>query len=361
MQIGKKFTVPFLMMIGTLLLWSCSSGKKNEIDRTLTVKIDSVRPYTSQLSVSYPGKIRASSDVNLGFRVSGTLLRVNVDVGSVVRKGDVLAEIDPRDYRTQLNATEAEYNRIKGEAERIMALYEKRSVSKNDYEKAKFGLEQITAKLEAHRNALADTKLRAPYDGFIQKKLFDRDETISAGMPVVSMINKGVPEVEINIPSVDYYDRDSFDSYVCSIDLFPGTVFPLKLTGVTHKANLNQLYTMRFTFVDGNQDRMPTPGMTATVRINKKTEASALTMVPLSAVFNDGQGKSTVWIYNADQKTISAREVRLLGIRRSGNTIISDGLKVGEQIVIAGVHSLKEGSKVVPLPPKTKTNVGGLL
>ncbi len=361
MQIRKILLVPLYMVIGTFLLWGCSSGKKTEIDRTLTVKIDSVKPYTSQLSVTYPGKIKASSDVNLAFRVSGTLLHVYVDVGSTVRKGQVLAEIDPRDYRTQLKATEAEYERIKGEAERIMALYEKQSVSKNDYEKAKYGLEQITAKLNAHRDALKDTKLVAPYDGYIQKKYYDKDETIAAGMAVVSMINNGMPEVEINIPSAEYYEREQFDTFSCSVDLFPDEVFPLKLSGITHKANLNQLYTMRFTFLKTESERMPTPGMTATVRINKKTKESDLTLIPLSAVFNNDVGEATVWIYNANTQTISARTVELEDIQRDGMTIVSQGLKVGEQIVVAGVHSLKEGTKVVPLPAKTKTNIGGLL
>ena len=361
MQIRKNLLVPLFTLVGTFLLWGCSSGKKSEIDRTLTVKIDTVKPYTNQLSVNYPGKIKASADVNLAFRVSGTLLRVNVDVGSVVRKGQVLAEIDPRDYQTQLNATEAEYQRVKGEAERIISLYEKQSVSKNDYEKAKFGLQQISAKLNAHRDALKDTRLVAPYDGYIQKKHYDKDETVGAGIPVISMINKGMPEVEINIPSTEYYERSNFDSYSCSIDLFPGEVYPLKLTGITHKANLNQLYTMRFTLEQTSKDRIPTAGMTATVRINKKTNGSTLTVIPLSAVFNNDDGGSTVWVYNPESQSISARNVRLQGIRRDGETIVSHGLNEGEQIVVAGVHSLKEGSKVVPLPSKTKTNIGGLL
>ena len=361
MQIINKMKAPLVLLAGALLLWSCSSGKKTEIDRTLTVKIDSVRPYTNQLSVSYPGKIKASSDVDLAFRVSGTLLRVNVDVGSVVSKGQVLAEIDPRDYITQVQATEAEYNRIKGEAERIMQLYEKGSVSKNDYEKAKFGLQQISSKLEAHRNALIDTKLKAPYAGYIQKKLFDSNETVAAGVPVISMINKGVPEVEINIPGTDYFDRDSFDSYICSVDLFPGEVYPLTLSGISHKANLNQLYTMRFTFQKGDHKRMPTAGMTATVKINKKLEASPLTSIPISAVFNNEHGEATVWIFDTQTNKVNSRVIRLVGLQRDGITIVSHGLKAGEQIVIAGVNSLKEGSNVVPLAPNTKTNIGGLL
>lgn len=357
----KRIRVPIVILLGILLFGSCSSGKKNEIDRTLTVKIDSVKPYRSKLSVTFPGKIKAASDVALAFRVSGTLLRVHVDAGSIVRKGQVLAEIDPRDYKTQLNATQAEFNRIKGEAERIMQLYEKGSVSKNDFEKAKFGLEQITAKLEAHKNALADTQLRAPFDGYVQRRYFDGNETISAGMPVVTMINRGMPEVEINIPSSDYFERESFDTYSCRVDLFPDEEYQLKLTGVTHKANLNQLYTMKFSFVPGEYKRLPTPGMTTTVKIVKKTDESALSVIPVSAVFSDENGESNVWIYSSENQSVSAKKIDLLGVQRNGFVIVSCGLSVGECIVTAGVHSLKEGCKVTPLAAHSKTNVGGLL
>ena len=357
---NNKRTIIGLMAVLTVFLGACSSGKKTDIDRSLTVKLDSVKSCLKQESVSYPGKIKSASDINLSFRVSGTLLRANLDKGSKVRKGQVIAEIDPRDYKTQLSATQAEYNRIKGEADRIMALYQKQSVSKNDYEKAKFGLEQISAKLEAHRNALADTKLVAPYDGFIQKKHFTKDETIGAGIPVYSMIGNEKPEVEINIPSTEFFEN-AFDSFYCSTDLFPNELFPLELKGITHKANLNQLYTMRFVFAEGNQKVLPTAGMPATVLIKKKLDSSNHMTIPMSAVFSIADNKSGVWIYNAQDKRIKLREIKLTGLQRDGLAIVSSGLSIGEQVVVAGVHSLKDGDMVTPLPPKNKSNVGGLL
>lgn len=361
MQITNRLTVLVSLILGVLLVVSCSSKKKNDIDRTLSVKTATVLPYTSQLTVTYPGKIKAQSDVSLAFRVSGPILKVYVNVGSKVKKGQVLAEIDPRDYRTQLNATQAKYNQIKGEAERIMALYEKGSISQNDYEKAKFGLEQITSLLKAHEDALVDTKLIAPFDGYIQKKYFSGGETVSAGLPIVAMINDGLPEVEINIPSTEFYNRDSFDSFECSVDIFPEETFSLQLAGIAHKANLNQLYTMRFYFDQVDLKRVPTPGMTTTVKIFKKTEVSNLTVIPISAVFQRTHDESCVWVYDKDSATVKSRVVVLQGVLRNGTAIVYSGLKADEEIVIAGVHSLRDGDKVVPLPEKSKTNIGDLL
>lgn len=104
----------------------------------------------------------------MAFKLNGTLMQVHVGEGDRVRKGQLIAELDPRDYRLQLEATEAEYLNIKSEAERVMALYADSVGTADAYDKARFGLQQITAKYENARNQLADTKIYAPFDGYVQ-------------------------------------------------------------------------------------------------------------------------------------------------------------------------------------------------
>lgn len=356
----KKVVVCLLVIcVFPVAFSSCSSGKTKP-EAVATVRTDTVRIYGQELSVTFPGKVKAAADVSLAFRVSGTLLRVPVDAGMYVKKGQLLAEIDPRDYEIQLSATEAEYKQIKGEAERIIQMYEKQSVAPNDYEKAVFGLQQITAKYNAHKNALEDTRLLAPFDGYVQKRHFDKEETISAGFPVISMINTGSPEIEINIPSTEYMRREEFDSYICSVEVFPGVVFPLELIGITQKANMNQLYTMRLRMKPLHGQAFPTPGMSTTVTLRYKEKESMLTQIPLTAIFGDNE-HSTVWIYNPDSKTVSSRNISLLEVKTNGTVVVSDGLKPGEIVVTAGVNYVEEGQTVELLSPVSSTNIGGLL
>ena len=82
-----------------------------------------------------------------------------------------------------------------------MALYKENGTTPNANDKAVYGLKQITAKYQHHKDQLEYTRLYAPFSGFIQKKLFDAHETIGAGMPVISMVSAGIPEVEINLPA----------------------------------------------------------------------------------------------------------------------------------------------------------------
>ena len=355
-------------LAGLMFIISACTHKTTEVKGIKTVKVDTVRVYGEKSSSTFPGKVKAASDINLAFRISGPVVKVYADAGAFVKKGQLLAEMDERDYIVQLTATEAEYNRIKTEAERVIALYEKGSVTPNDYDKAVYGLRQISAKYDAHKNALSDTKLCAPFDGYVQKRFFEVGETIGAGTPVVSMISANLPEVEINIPSSDFILRDRFDSFSCSVDIFRETVFPLELIGVAQKANLNQLYTVRLkmkapsTQIASGKDtpQMPSPGMTTMVTVQYKMEESASVYIPLSAVFAKNDATS-VWVYNNHLQTVESRSITLTEIRSDGKAIVSAGLQAGEVVVIAGVHVLRQGEKVNLLPAVSPTNIGSLL
>ena len=353
----KGVVLPLFGLI--LLMCACGSSQSNRERGKATVKADTVRSYQGELSIIYPGKIKAASEVKLSFRVAGPIRAVPPEVGAFVKKGQLLAEIDPRDYEIQFSATEAEYNQVKEEAGRVIELYNRKSVPVNDYDKAVAGIKQITAKYNAHKNALEDTRLTAPFDGYVQKKYYDAHETVAAGYPVISMINSSYFDVEIDIPSSDYVRQDLFKSFSCTIDVFPDQVFPLELIEITRKANLNQLYRMRLRL-------KPVPGvdiaagMSVNVTIEYNPNEEVLAVIPLSAMFEEN-GEAAVWVYNPKTRDVTKRTIHLNKLLKSGELIVSEGLLAGEIVVSAGVHSLKEGMQVELLKPTSGTNVGGLL
>lgn len=353
----KKITFG-LLGIMLFLLPSCS--KKESKATVPFVRTTTVLAHENKQEILLPGKIKASLDVNLSFKVSGTIQRVYVNSGDHVKRGQLLAEMDPMDYEIQFSATEAEYKQVKGEAERVMALYDRGSVATNDYEKAVYGLKQITAKYDAHKKALDDTRLYAPFDGYIQKRLFQQNETIAAGYPVLSMINSGKLEVEVNISSSDFLKRASFTDFSCSIDVLGGRAFPLEMIAINQKANMNQLYTMRLNFKDSQSGASPTPGMTTMVSIYYNSEGDGKVSVPLSAIF-EKDSESYVWIYNPETSLISALKVKASEVLLNGTVILSEGPEAGATVITAGIHSLKEGEKVQLLPDVSPTNIGGLL
>lgn len=348
-----------LASVSLLSLASCNN-RTQETKALQTVKIDTVASADEQAFLQYPGKVKAAQDISLAFRVSGTIQKIHVEDGARVRQGQLLAELDPTDYQVQLDATEAEYRQIKADAERVMALYKDNGTTPSANDKAVYGLKQITAKYQHHKDQLEYTRLYAPFNGLVQKRLFEAHETIGAGMPVLSMISGGMPEVEINLPAAEYIRREQFSDYHCTFDIYPGHTYRLKLISITPKANANQLYTVRLQLLAGEQP-IPSPGMNTMVTIHCDKEDSHQLSVSSGAILQK-DGKAQVFVYNPSDNKVESREVTLLRLMSNGRSLIqSEYLKPGELIIASGVHHLKDGETVKPLTPTTPTNIGGLL
>lgn len=344
----------------TALLTACSGGTKGE-GKVQSVNIDTVHPASGLAVLQLPGKVKAAQDLNLSFKVSGTIQKIHVPEGGAVRSGQLLAELDLTDYQVQLDATEAEYNQIKAEAERVMALYKENGTTPNANDKAVYGLKQITAKYQHHKDQLGYTRLYAPFNGYVQKHLFDAHETVGAGMPVLSVISADYPEVEINLPASEYIRRDQFSSYHCTFDIYPDRQYALKLISITPSANANQLYTMRLQLQVDKEQPLPSPGMNTMVTIRCQAENAQTLSVPTGAILTK-DGKSYVYLFSNETNRIRLCEVSPTQLLSNGRVIISsDELKAGDIIIASGIHHLDEGEEVKPLPAVTPTNVGGLL
>ncbi|MBE6275481.1 MAG: efflux RND transporter periplasmic adaptor subunit [Bacteroides sp.] len=354
-------TLPFLIvaLLTSGIITSCGEQTKDK-NKIKTVKTDTVRTEGSQTLLQYPGKVKAAEDVSLAFRVSGTIRKIYVQDGQAVKTGQLLAELDPTDYQIQLDATEAQYKQVKSEAERVIALYNDGGTTPVAYDKAVYGLKQITALYEHHKDELSYTKLYAPFCGFVQKHLFESHETVGAGMPVLQLVGQGTPEVEINLPAAEYIRREQFGNYQCTFDIYPGKVYPLKLIGITHKANSNQLYTMRLR-LETEGLPVPSAGMNTMVSILLNDGESNELMVSSNALLQEN-GRSCVFVYHPETGTVQSEEVSILRLTGDGHSIIaSPSLKPGNIVVTAGVHSIRNGEKVKPMPPVSETNVGGLM
>ena len=358
---GMKFYFGAMIAFAiALAIAGCSSDKNNE-SQVKTVKTGKVTLADETMRLDYPGKVKAAQDISLAFKVSGTLEKFHVEEGQKVRAGQLLAHLDPTDYQVQLDATEAEYQQIKADAERIMALYEEDVATASDNDKAVYGLQQITAKRKHHQDELNYTRLTAPFDGTVQKKLFEEHETLGAGTPVISMVSAGLPEIEINIPASEYVKRETFRQFTCSFEVYPERTYSLKLISISPKANSNQLYTMRLQVVK-DENPTPAPGMNTMVSIVCSEEGEQQKLaVPTSALVSK-DGRSEVFLYDAAAGKVRAKSVNMVQLLSNGKAVIeAEGLNVGDVVVTAGVHFVSDGETVKCLEAVTESNVGNLL
>ena len=354
-----KFLIRTLPLWGLLVLVSGCRRNTAPLVIPQLVKTAEVKQYSNLFTVTYPGKIQAAADVKLAFRIAGPILHVYIKEGQYVKKGTVLAEMDPRDYKLKYDAVLAEYTQVKEESQRIMELYRRNSVTVNDYDKAVAALKRVTALYDANRNMLNDTKLRAPFDGYIQNKYFDAYEIVNQGTPVISMIDNDYLEVTIDIPSSDYIRREDFTGFYCTVDVYPDTQLPLELIEVNQKANFNQLFRMKFRLKRDKNLRLA-PGMSASVTINSKPSAEQLAILPVSALFQKDK-QSFVWVYDEVNGVVKMAPVEVVRLLKDGEVIVKSSLHQGQRVVSAGVNDLTEGQRVKQLPQVPASNVGGLL
>ncbi len=348
----------YIILAATIGCLSCNGSPRKVVDAPRKVKCHTATLVNqSFVSSSFAGRVVAASDLNLGFRVAGIIEDIVVKEGAMVRKGEVIALLDSRDYELQLAATQAEYDAIKAEVDRVVELYAEQSVSANDYDKATNGLRAITTKLEAHKNSLADCKLRAPIDCYLIKANFGKGEAVAAGTPIVSIISTGAPQIIVDIPADSYLKREQMANATAVVEHLNQREFKLSIRSISPKGNLNQLYRVTFDVERNKEGNYPAVGMSATVNMNFYSDTMSLVEVPLSAIA-ERNGSSLVWVVK--DGVVSAREVLVIKTMSNGMAFVRGGISGGDMVVEAGINTLAEGDSVVSIDAPSKSNVGDL-
>lgn len=307
---------------------------------------------------NYPGIVKETHTINLGFKIAGQISYILVKEGDYVKRGQLLARLDDEDYRLGVEALQIQYDQLQDEVARTKRLFEQKSISANDFEKASAGLRQLGVQLQVEKNRLDYTRLCAPTDGYIQNVNFSPAEMVDAGTSLFTLLDVSHMEVEVDIPVNDYRQRKQFLEYGCRV-IGSKETLPMKFLSLTPKADGNQLYRLRLAF--GNRpDGQITAGMNVEVCISMTDSVYKEKLaVPLRAIFRDGNS-SCVWVFNQDS-TVSRRPVTVSGMDAEGCAVITEGLSAGEQVVCAGVNVLKDGQRVGVVKKASKTNIGGLL
>ena len=345
--------------LSAMALVSCGGSNKSEEKVMHSVMLTHPVMSMSAFEKSFPGVVKESQEINLGFKTAGQIEKIHVKEGSYVKEGQLIAELDSKDYQLGVNATQIQYDQLSRQVERLKKLKEGRSISGNDYDKAVSGLEQLAIQLQADKNKVAYTKLYAPTSGYVQKVNFDKAEMVNAGTPVVVLLDTHNMEVEVNIPAEIYTQQKNIASIVCKSNMIEKEM-PMKLVSITPKADANQLYQMILSF-KGAVDKKITSGMNVDVNfmVNKTTQEKSRQTLPLHAIFHQ-EDSDYIWVLRSDS-TVAKMAVTVNGVDDRGNAVIETPLTGNEKVIKAGVNMLQEGEKVKVIDQNSDTNVGGLL
>lgn len=313
--------------------------------RTMTVSFD------DEVTKSFTGTVDAIRTAELGFRVSGELIAVNVKEGQFVKQGQELAVLDQTDFKITLAASQAEYDRAFSEFNRAQKLVKKGAVSRSDFDKLKAQLGTAQAQLNSAQQNLKYTTLAAPFDGLIAKRYMENYEKVSTADTFAFLQDMSAFKVKINIPeSVMIKLKQHSSSAVYAI--FNGNQavhYPLTFKEVSTRADeKNQSYTVTF-MMDAPSDITLLPGMSARVIGKLKNDDQRTIYVPTDTVLEDSHGRYVYVVTPQGEGTgemiigeVSRRDVVVAGLNEKGIQI-SAGLNAGDRLVTAGMSKMRQG------------------
>lgn len=319
------------------------------------VRVEHVAPTHTNNTARYAGEIRARYETALAFRVPGRVSARQVEVGTQVQAGQVIATLDPQDYalavhavQAQLAAAEAESRLAQQDLQRFTELRAQNFISQAELDRRRTTADASQARVRQLRadvarlgNQQAYTRLTAPHAGVVTALAFEAGQVVAAGQPLAQLARSGELEVRIDVPENAADDVKSARSMTIRLWAQPDKTYAGQLRELSPMADaVSRTYSARVSLLQ--PDAAVKLGMTATVEVGQGAMPSL--SVAQSALFRIN-GQPQVWVLDRQAQTVASRSVEL-GMFNGERATVLSGLAAGEWVVTAGVHKLSPGQKV---------------
>lgn len=372
-KISSVWIIVSVIVAIAILAWLLSGKKK---DTTINFTTEAVAPTNIENSVTATGTIEAVKTVTVGTQVSGIINKLFVDYNSVVKKGQVIAELDKQNLQSQLNSAKAQLSQAqanllsaqsdlayqKANYQRNKTLYNKGLISANDYEQSRLSWQTANATVAERRDAVAAAReevsraqtnlsyavITSPIDGVVISKSVEEGQTVAASYstPELFTIAKDLKDMRViaNVDEADIGGVKVGQRVTFTVDAYPNDTFEGAVTQVRQEATTtNNVVTYEVVISAPNQDLKLKPGLTANVNIYTEEIKNVLS-VPSKALR-----------YTPEKETVGGRKIQDVTNAKNkvwtleGNTLVAHKVTVGST---DGVHTqilggIKNGAKVI--------------
>lgn len=368
-KISKIWWAAGAIIIIAIIVWLFSGGKE---EKQISFSFEKAAPANIQIGVTATGTIEPVTSVTVGTQVSGIVSRIYVDYNSVVKKGQVIAELDKTNLTSELNTAKANLasaqsslNYETDNYKRYKTLYSKGLVSADEYESAKLSYDKALQTVVSQKEQLtkAQTNLgyatiTSPIDGVVLSKAVEEGQTVAASFntPELFSIAKDLKDMRViaDIDEADIGEVKEGENVKFTVDAFPNDTFEGVVTQVRQEATTtNNVVTYEVVISAPNADLKLKPGLTANVTIFTAEKNNVLS-VPSKALrytptvetigkkykIQDCNGKNKVWTLEGN--VLKAHAVKI-GISDGSHTEIISGISNGVQVITELKEIMPEG------------------
>lgn len=355
----KYYQTATLAVIAAQLLAGCTQAPAPGHEEVRPVRTVVAGHSMGALGAAYSGEVRARYESQLGFRTAGKIVTRLVEVGSHVRAGQPLLQLDTAQEQLQVTAagadTDAARSRVaqaRVDLQRLQQLQGRNFAAQAEVDQQRLVLDQAVAQLRAaqareqlNTNLRGYTTLVADRDGVVSAINAEAGQVVAAGQPVVTLAADGEREVAISVPESRVDELRTARTLQVTVWAHPGQSWRGTLRQLAPDTDsVTRTYSARVT-IEQPDPALLRLGMTASVATPEADGHTAIRL-PLTAIVDQGK-QSQVWLVDAKSHRVAARTVQLGGAQND-SVLVTSGLAGGETVVSAGVHMLQPGQLVQP-------------
>ncbi len=356
-----SYTGIFLGLTLLLSLFACRQEAAPPVERIRANKNLTVAERASGQIRKFSGVVEAADSSSISFEVAGNVQEVRVDVGDKITKGQVLAKLDKRTYKLNVQAAEAEVGRAKVQlADKRKDLDRFQRINKQDpgavsqasidqsqaaVDSAIQYVDLTKSQLKLAQRDVEKTVLRAPFDGVIANRYIDPFAEVARGQKCFDMYENTGMEVAVSIPEDAIEDVYMEQEGEIRFAVISARIYHGRVTEISKVAGTANAFPIKVTVEDADQHIRP--GMTAKVRLLLSgDDKDTGYLVPISAIGQSGgSAKGYVFVYDKASSTVKKTPIEGSSVQEDF-AIISGGVNDGDIIAVAGVSFLEDGQKV---------------
>ena len=342
----KKILLSLVVLSFAIMYCACNGGsasvshKAKEEEPGLPVETTNV--IRGSVSATYTGatSIEAEAEAEVVAKVTGVVKQIFKEEGQMVRPGQVLAKLEDEQLILEVNQAKSSLDKLINEHERNESLYKNKILSQEAFEKTKFEYHSQKATFDLARLKLNYTEIKAPIRGVISLRYIKLGNMVNLNQPVFRITDFDPLLAVLHIPEKEMSKMKTGFPATLSADALTGKEFAGKILRISPVVNA-ATGTFKVTVEVSDKTRSLKPGMFARVHIIYDTHANTL-LVPKNAVITEDE-EEAVFVVDGD-KVI--KQLVQIGYTNTSHVEILSGLNEGDTIVITGLGSLKDGSKI---------------
>lgn len=336
-----------------LLLGACSEQQAPPPEQeTTAVELVAVTQPSSGQIREFSGRIEQTAVSPLAAEVAGRVVEIAVLDGTQVKRGQLIARIDPEPYELQLQRATAQYKQLSADLVRKRQLREDRILSEGALEQLEAATEMARVQQELARRDLRNTRLVAPFDGRLARRNIELLQTVQVGVPAFNLENSERLDVSVDLPQ-NLVQRLPLDNTLKATVWLPEK--PDMQFNLTYREHATQGTSSSGVFRLVFSGKRPADlsllvGMSVRVRIDIPESQlgdinQQLQSVPVTALSVSNDGKHFVWRFNPQEGKVQAVPVQVQSMQQK-EALIQSPLQIGDQVVAAGSQFLREGQRV---------------